>query len=104
MANQSPFRKPKQASQSSLRYPSLYAACFVAGTLIGFMIGRGNDCSIMATATTSIAPSGQFVSGLEFLTMEPMPSADTASPQDSYAKARASNSLPMPGGGKAPAL
>ncbi len=71
------------------------------GFLIGLAEGRAepHHCSDTPTVTTYIAPSERPVSGLEFLTMAPMPSAGTASPPDSYARAKASSLLPMPAAG-----
>ena len=59
----------------------LFLASFAA-----FGAGMGvqeKDCSNTATDTTYIVLSEQPVSGLEFLTMEPMRSAGTPSPRGS---------------------
>ena len=68
----------------------------------GYMVGRAdNDCSPTATVTTSIVNSEKYASGLEFLTMEPMPSAGTAQPEGSYEKDIRPSSSRKPSAGQA---
>lgn len=50
-------------------------------------------CGPLVIGTTSIESLEKPASGLEFLTMEVMPSAATHLPPGSYAKAKASSSL-----------